>query len=58
VRIRLHGTPEECHTVAAALHRLDSLDVVSRSDPYPDRGDSRLVRVYVEARLRAVGEEP
>jgi hypothetical protein len=49
VKVRLHGTPGE---VAEATRRLGQvLDVVSVSDPYPDRGTSRLVRVYLEVRL-------
>jgi hypothetical protein len=49
VKVRLHGTPAE---VAEATRRLGQvLDVVVVSDPYPDRGPSRLVRVYLEIRL-------
>jgi hypothetical protein len=49
VTIRLHGTQDECHVVAEQLD--DVFDVVAISDPVPDRGRSRLVRVYVEIRL-------
>jgi hypothetical protein len=49
MKVRLHGTPAE---VAAATCRLvEVLDVVAVSDPYPDRGPSVLVRVYLEVRL-------
>jgi hypothetical protein len=49
VKVRLHGTTGE---VAEATRRLvEVLDVVSVSDPYPDRGPSVLVRVYLEVRL-------
>jgi hypothetical protein len=49
VKLRLHGTPGE---VAEATRRLvEVLEVVCVSDPYPDRGTSRLVRVYLEVRL-------
>jgi len=49
VKLRLHGTSEEC---AEAVKRLQGIfAVVSVSGPYPDRGASRLVRVYVEVRL-------
>jgi hypothetical protein len=49
VKLRLHGTPAECDQAA---HRLaEVFDVVSVSGPYPDRGPSRLVRVYLELRL-------
>jgi hypothetical protein len=49
VKIRLEGLEEECRAVAAQLCSV--LDVVSVSDPYANRGASRLVRVYVEVRL-------
>ena len=49
MKIRLHGTVEECSRAAERLCQV--LDVVSISEPYPDRGRSVLVRVYVEARL-------
>jgi hypothetical protein len=49
MRIRLHGTEAECMAVAGRLGQV--LGVLSVSEPYPDRGVSRLVRVYVEARL-------
>jgi len=49
VKIRLHGTEQECMEAAGRLGQV--LGVMSVSQPYPDRGVSRLVRVYVEARL-------
>jgi hypothetical protein len=53
VKVRLHGTREE---VAEATRRLfEVFDVVSVSDPYPDRGASVLVRVYLEVRLDPPG---
>jgi hypothetical protein len=49
VKVRLHGTPGE---VAEATRRLaEVLDVLAVSGPYPDRGASVLVRVYLEVRL-------
>jgi hypothetical protein len=49
VKIRLEGTLEECQQVAPRLAEV--FEVVSVSDPYPNRGRSRVVRVYVEIRL-------
>jgi hypothetical protein len=49
VKIRLEGTPTECDQAAPRLAEV--FDVVSVSDPYPNRGRSQLVRVYVEVRL-------
>jgi hypothetical protein len=47
--LRVHGTRDE---VAAVTRRLvEVLEVGSVSAPYPDRGASRLVRVYLEIRL-------
>jgi hypothetical protein len=49
VKLRLCGTRAE---VAEATRRLvQLLEVVSVSPPYPDRGASVLVRVYLEVRL-------
>jgi hypothetical protein len=49
VKIRLEGTPQECQQAAPRLAEV--FDVVAVSDPYPNRGRSRLVRVYLEVRL-------
>jgi hypothetical protein len=49
VKIRLHGTAEECREVAERLAGI--VEVLAVSAPYPDRGASVLVRVYVEARI-------
>jgi hypothetical protein len=49
VKIRLHGTEEECRE---AVERLAGIvEVLAVSEPYPDRRASVLVRVYVEARI-------
>ena len=49
MRLRAHGTPEECRQVVDRLTGL--FHVVSVSAPYPDRGASELVRVYLDIRL-------
>jgi hypothetical protein len=49
--IRLEGTRQECEQAAPRLAEV--FGVVSVSDPYPNRGRSLLVRVYVEVRLGA-----
>ena len=51
IRIRLWGLRSECET--AAQHIASVLPVVSVSEPRADRGQSSLVRVYIEARLPA-----
>ena len=47
MKIRLHGTEEECREIAELLESI--MLVQSVSEPYPDRGRSVLVRVYIEA---------
>jgi hypothetical protein len=49
VRLRLHGTAAECEHAARRLAEV--FDLVAVHGPYPDRGASRLVRVYLELRL-------
>jgi hypothetical protein len=56
VKIRLHGTEQECVEAAGRLGQV--LGVLSISEPHPDRGTSRLVRVYVEARLDPLPDAP
>lgn len=53
MKIRLHGTRGECEFAADRIR--DAFRVVSISEPYRDRGESQLVRVYVEVRIP--GEE-
>jgi hypothetical protein len=48
MKIRLHGTREE--TEDAARRLAEVFWVVSISEPYLDRGNSALVRVYIETR--------
>jgi hypothetical protein len=56
VKLRLWGTREE---VAQATRRLvEVFDVLAVSDPYPDRGASVLVRVYLEVRLDPAAPAP
>ena len=47
MKIRLHSTEDECREAAELLESV--LQIQSVSEPYPDRGRSVLVRVYVEA---------
>ena len=46
MKIRLHGTEDECREAVGLLEQVLLLQLVS--EPYPDRGRSVLVRVYVE----------
>jgi hypothetical protein len=47
VKIRLHGTEDECREAVELLESVMLLQSVS--EPHPDRGRSVLVRVYIEA---------
>ena len=49
MKLRLHGTRVE--VAEATRHLVQVLEVVAVSPPYPDRGASVLVRVYLEVRL-------
>ncbi|MBS2538846.1 hypothetical protein KGQ20_39480 [Catenulispora sp. NF23] len=50
MRIRLMDTPDQVEAVAAVLRH--AFDVVEESDEYANRGTSRMVRRYVDLRLR------
>ena len=49
MKLRLLGLPDECTATLAVLR--EHLDVVEVDGPYPNRGDSRQVRMYVEIRI-------
>jgi len=51
MKIRLMGLPAELDQFLAALSQADVLDVIEISGPYPNRGNSRMVRIYIEASL-------
>jgi hypothetical protein len=58
MRVRLHGTAEECEQMVGLLARLEpAISIVSVSEPYQDRGRSRLCRVYVELRLPPAADD-
>ena len=50
MKIRLTGLPAETGQAIKALRDLPGLDVIQAAGPYPNRGDSHLVRIYIEAR--------
>jgi hypothetical protein len=52
----MEGTPIECRQAADAVGTV--LRVVSVSDPYPNRGESQVVRVYLDVRLEAPEKPP
>jgi hypothetical protein len=52
MKIRLMGLPAEVNPTLKVIQETGTLDVLQVDGPYPNRGDSRLVRVYIEAQLR------
>jgi hypothetical protein len=56
VKIRLHATEDECHEVAERLTGV--VEVLALSAPYPDRGASVLVRMYVRRGSRRLCTSP
>lgn len=50
MNIRLTGTPDELQEACARLN--DIFEVREVSDPYPNRGASKLYRLYVDVDLR------
>jgi hypothetical protein len=51
MKIRIMGLPTEIEEAITTLTQAEALDVIEVSDRYPNRGNSRLVRVYIEAQL-------
>ena len=51
MKIRIMGLPAELGQAAKILQDADALDVIEASDPYPNRGNSHIARLYIEARL-------
>ena len=49
MKIRLMGTEDECRQVAGRLASI--VEVLEVSEPYRNRGASKMVRVFVECRV-------
>ena len=52
VKIRLQGLPDDVQRLIEMLRTCEAVGdllLLSVSDPYPNRGDSKYVRVYVDA---------
>ena len=52
MKIRLMGLPSEVDQAVIMIRDAKIFDVVQLDGPYPNRGNSRLVRIYIEAQLR------
>jgi hypothetical protein len=55
MKIRLMGTPQEIEAIQAGLAK--GLEILESSSFYPNRGDSKLGRVYVEVQPLAEDKE-
>ena len=51
MNIRIMGLPAEVTQTLQAIQQNRTLDVIQVDGPYPNRGDSRLVRIYIQAQL-------
>jgi hypothetical protein len=51
MKIRIMGLPAEIDQAVKTLAQTEALKVTEVSDRYPNRGNSHLVRVYIEAQL-------
>lgn len=51
MHIRLMGTADECSAAAEVIS--NAVDVLSESVAFPNRNSSRIVRVYLTARVLA-----
>jgi hypothetical protein len=51
MKIRVTGLLDEVEQVVEVFAKLAMFEVLEASDPYPNRGNSRMVRVYIEARF-------
>ena len=50
IKIRLHGLSEDVET--AKVKMKETFDVVACSGNYSDRGESKFVRAYIEAKIK------
>jgi hypothetical protein len=57
MKLRLHGIPDECATVATLLRRTPGLHIQDESRPFPDR-TGELVRIYLTAHLDTRSGQP
>jgi hypothetical protein len=52
IKVRLHGLESEIQPFVEHLAKDKHLEVFQVTKPYPDRGNSQYVRVYVELRKK------
>ena len=54
IKIRLQGTLEDLERSKAVIR--SQFNVLSESEPYQDRGMSKLYRIYVECEVKSDGK--
>jgi hypothetical protein len=52
MKIRLMGLPSEVGQALTTIRDAKILDILRVDGPYPNRGRSRMVRIYIEAQVR------
>ena len=60
MKIRLHGVPEELSKFTSLFKTLEdagTIDILQKSEPYPDRGTSKYCRVYMDVSLKRGSDE-
>ena len=58
MKIRITDLPAEVGQALTILGETEAFDVTDVSPSYPNRGTSRMIRVYAEVRLREETEVP
>ena len=48
IKIRLHGTSKEVQKAVEQIE--DGFEILEISKPYQDKGESKLVRLYIDAK--------
>lgn len=57
MKIRIMCLPTEADQAIKAIKAMESFDVIEIGGPYTNRGNSRMVRVYIEVQLRGDGKD-
>lgn len=54
INMRLSGTEQDLKAYLYLLHAMDKkglIEILEESKPYPNKGDSKLLRVYLDINL-------
>ncbi len=58
MKIRITGLPAEVGHALTILGQTEAFDVTEVSPSYPNRGTSRMIRVYAEVRMSEEKDTP